>query len=509
MPGKVNTYLAGLLWNLQTYQDGVCSDYAFNYGKRLAPTANEIVDFLESALKENRKVGRRELIGDKFEPSISAGLASLAALPSQVKELVPLPYRNLSAEVIEEIYGACMDPEDNAFDIRKFEQLANERVGMLVQRDGEKESGLPSLVADQLHEEGFKEDSSSTPFGGNSKFNNQQSTTYDDDFTTEVGELSLSTNGADSTVNGADSTAKPDTDNANVLSRKIITGDNYWTVLARSKAALSSPFEPPAPFSERLAMLWPSNRIRVSRSMATWGPREINNLGPDDAHSQSNKPKAGSRPEKLEAAKRWSQKLKEYDSIMDVPYKKAYVRESKGHKRDMPKDIVKDQIPLVKVEKPPIVLEMKKKRNKRDVDVVKRMKDFKFQMPPKDPATTVDGFTALASLKQLEDSGMIGATEWKLTMPSTSKYASFNPKEHEWIELSIPPASDSSKSIIPKTVTFGQDRDANAVSKQMLKQHLASLALQNFTGPERQWFEFTFKDLKNYLGVNSKSEIKN
>jgi hypothetical protein len=30
--GKVDQYLGGLLWNLQTYQDGICADYGYNYG---------------------------------------------------------------------------------------------------------------------------------------------------------------------------------------------------------------------------------------------------------------------------------------------------------------------------------------------------------------------------------------------------------------------------------------------------------------------------------------------
>jgi hypothetical protein len=499
MPGKVDKYLAGLLWNLQTYQDGVCSDYAFNYGKRLAPTANEIVDFLEVAVQENRKISRKELIGDKFEPSINAGLASLAALPSQVKDLVPLPYRNLSTEVIEEIYGACMDPEDNAFDIRKFERLANESVEKLLNGAGQselqaKESG------NQLDAAGLNGAVLLTQTRGEAEMCDQQFHDLTD--LDERDKLPLA-----EVVNGAASSTQTD-GSVQLPNRKIRTGDNYWTVVARSKAALSSPFEPPAPFSDRLAMLWPSNRIRVSRSMATWAPRQVCDQVPDAANANIEQPEAKERRDKFESAIRWSQKLKEFESILDVPYKKAYVREGKDRKRNAPREDI-EETTTPKAEKATVVLEMKKKNNRRkDVDVVKRMQDFKVEPPTKDPRTTVDGFTPLACLKQLEDSGVIGETKWTTTAPSTSKYASFNPKDHEWIELSISPASDLSKSIVHQTIIYGQDRDANSVSRQMLKQHLASLALREFTGPERQWFEFTFKDLKNYFSV-IKQEVNN
>lgn len=127
--GNVERYLYGLLWNVQTYQDGVCADYSFNYGKRMAPPAKDIVTFLKLALAENRTVGLTNLCPVKGLISpVSAGLSCLAALPSPVKHLVPEPYRWLPDVTVEEFYASCMDPEDNVFDIKRFELLCEDKL---------------------------------------------------------------------------------------------------------------------------------------------------------------------------------------------------------------------------------------------------------------------------------------------------------------------------------------------------------------------------------------------
>lgn len=129
--GNVDTYLGGLIWNLQTYQDGICADYGYNYGRRMSPTAQEIVDFLVDAKSEGRRVGKIELLGDNdkaFRGPISAGLSCLAALPSQVKSVVPRPYRDLPDDDVEDFYEQCMDPIDNVFDLKKFESLCEQRL---------------------------------------------------------------------------------------------------------------------------------------------------------------------------------------------------------------------------------------------------------------------------------------------------------------------------------------------------------------------------------------------
>lgn len=141
VPAKANIerYLAGLIWTLHTYQDGVCPTYQYNYGKCLAPSGREISSYFIKAMDENRDVGMTELLSH-FEPggSISAGVACLAALPVSVKEtIIPKPYSLLDDQVVEDIYTQCMDPTDNFFHMKKFETLVESAVDDIADQIGD------------------------------------------------------------------------------------------------------------------------------------------------------------------------------------------------------------------------------------------------------------------------------------------------------------------------------------------------------------------------------------
>jgi hypothetical protein len=146
--GKVDTYLYGILWNLQTYQDGICSDYAFNYGNRHSPSAIEIVKFFHKAQRRKENIGPNTLSSRPFSPPISAGVSCLAALPSTVKHLVPAPYRFISDERVENIYKSCVDPEDNSLDCIRFERLCEEEVTMLL-RNQAATKGSKNAISDR------------------------------------------------------------------------------------------------------------------------------------------------------------------------------------------------------------------------------------------------------------------------------------------------------------------------------------------------------------------------
>jgi 5'-3' exoribonuclease 2 len=128
---KIDSYLYGLVWNLQTYQDGICADYSWNYGKRRSPTANEVLNFFLEANSTRRQVGLIHLRRGPFSPPINAGVACLAALPCSEKHLVPEPYCWLADETVEEMYCACVDKQDNTFDASSFERMCNEYVSEL------------------------------------------------------------------------------------------------------------------------------------------------------------------------------------------------------------------------------------------------------------------------------------------------------------------------------------------------------------------------------------------
>ncbi|KAI2489807.1 XRN 5'-3' exonuclease [Fragilaria crotonensis] len=143
-------YLGGLLWNLQTYQDGICSDYGYNYGKRLSPTAEDLVNFFQQAVDEGRSVGKNELLTSAFSPPVKNGVSCLAALPSQIGNLIAEPYSVIPSDTVEAFYAECVSRVDNTFDIQKFSALCEAEVARLAK--GKKKTiartddGLKSIV---------------------------------------------------------------------------------------------------------------------------------------------------------------------------------------------------------------------------------------------------------------------------------------------------------------------------------------------------------------------------
>jgi XRN 5'-3' exonuclease N-terminus len=209
-PGECNSYLGGLLWNIQTYQDGICADYNFSYGKRMSPGINEILRFFKDADSQGRVLDRHSLLPKKFSPPVSAGLSSLAALPSQVKHLVPEPYRWISDENVEKFYSESMDRESNILDMKCFEALCESEIRRL-----EIERGVDHTHDDEEHGK-----DSPSPYG-----------------------------------------------------RRILTGQHHWTVFARTLEPLAHPFDPPKPPSDFFAALAPNRRVRVSKTFCIEEPR--------------------------------------------------------------------------------------------------------------------------------------------------------------------------------------------------------------------------------------------
>jgi hypothetical protein len=379
--GKVDKYLYGILWNLQTYQDGLCPNYGFSYGKHMSPMASEIVEFFQAARDQNQIVGPHELKalvkdnqgGDKSQggfcgPSISAGLSCLAALPSAVKnELVPEPYCWISDESVEDIYSSCMSPIDNTFDMAKFAQLCEEQVKAL------QCMGLRSTK-------------------------HQAQESHDD--------------------------------------RRIMVNDHSWTVISKAPKPLNHPFDPPPPFSEKLSRLRPNNRIRISHYMATAEPR------PRSIWNDQKPRAATTSIATISSHRGFVDKesheiihsdpgafLSKYE-IDQVPYKIAYQheRQEKGrqqrtakmtfHSSNNPPTIVSNG--KIGGSTTPTVFNMQNGQSARpqpphvdmDVDRLARMKIFRIKPPPLQPSKTSDGVTALACLKQLQDAGLIGSVEW-------------------------------------------------------------------------------------------------
>lgn len=439
-PGRVDSYLAGLLWNLQTYQDGVCADYAYNYGRRMSPTANEIVDFFKDAMKENRTVGRDELLGDTFTSAVSAEISCLAALPSEMQELIPEPYNRLSNTTVEELYASCMDPEDNRFDMKQFEMICQQRV-----RETASEEAIDLNADPEIHKEKYGRHG-----------------------------------------------------------RRILTGDHYWIVLSRQKSPLTHPFDPPAPFSDRLSELRPNRLMKASRTMVTAEPRPRSvwsTTNSTEDHTQA-------RDRRRHIAKHESREVKHADtgnllktpdggelSILDVDYKRAYPNfQRRRNKKKGPQfqiARISGELPTKNGKKP--------KQHRRDFDVAARMREHNLAVPPSETLTNTEGFSPLLLLNQLSDANLIGEVRWNYIRPSTSLYASVDPLAHELVQLTVGKGTKKSKSALFEDLSYEQDRDVNSMSRQSLKHHLSSLALCDILGPKKRWTELSFKELKSYL----------
>jgi hypothetical protein len=426
--GKPEAYLGGLLWNLQTYQDGVCPDYAFNYGKRMSPTAGEIVQFFKQAQDDNITLGLRQLMDDVTSPSdaypISAGVSCLAALPSQVRDLVPEPYRQLDMDLVEQYYGDCMDPTDNVFDVKRFERLCDQAVAELGYRQNKPQASL----------------------------------------------------------------------------QEAMDLNHYWFVVSKGRTPLTKPIDPPPPFSDRLSELRPDRHIRVKRLKAVWQPRQ-RTVWQENARFPQDKTERDSWEEERLNLAQPDRFLARFNSLEEVGYKQAYQKEMKPSRKKatVPPPQLQDEVvsswnamAVTNLEKP--------KKKRKPIGVTERMLTYEYKPPPKQYATTTDGHSALACLKQLCDLGLIGELEWDSIRPSPSEYASFNPEEHELLSLTVCRGL-LDQNTLDHTLKYEQDRDINHVSRQALKQHLGTFALCEIVGPGKRWTTMTFKTLRLYVAA--------
>ena len=455
----IEEYLYGLLWNIQTYQDGVCPDYSYNYGKRLSPTASEIADHFKEIRKAKTSYGLKDLRKKAFSPSVSAGLSCLAALPSSVKHLVPEPYNELDDDFVEKAYAECMNRETNVFDLPKFEEICETQLA---------------------------------------KIKNQK-------------------------PRSAETTNEKKTETQD--GRRILMGNHYWTVISRVPKPLARPFAPPEPFSERLSKLRPNKFIRMTHLAANENPIPRDEIGRRLNVEES--PDAESFPVVHSQVGPF---LEGFEKVEHIPFKLAYQKEKerKGRRKNINKVEDSDTPKFEKkgiAEKqkgvdgarmkgkgkrndkkvPPTIIEPPSKTKeigKNNVNIAERMKRFKVIPPPTNPPATKDQVTAMACLKQLQDTGLLGHITWNHVHPSKTSFASFNPVGHECVSLDIAASTHGFKDHI----FIEQDRDTTLVSRQILKQHLADLALRRIFGHDTAWESFSFKELREKLERKATNE---
>uniref|UniRef100_A0A7S2KJF7 Xrn1 N-terminal domain-containing protein n=1 Tax=Leptocylindrus danicus TaxID=163516 RepID=A0A7S2KJF7_9STRA len=310
----VEQYLGGLLWNLQTYQDGICANYGYNYGRRMAPTAKEVANFFELQAEVNststgrsnsNKLGRRELIGDAFVDPLDAGLSCLAAIPNKASHLIPPPYNAINETTVDEIYVACMDAACNIFDVDKFRRDCLKEVKMIDEASNNKNiTSSMSMMTDDCDDR---------------KNNNVEAARANEKTTTATA--------ADDEIVKAATKQQ----NSSPKGRTIFPRTKHWTVFSVSREPLRHPFEPPQPISDGISRLKRNRNIRVSYVPTTTKPKWMT-VTDDDRSGVGAKPAASRRNKRKRKPRRMDNFVNinnivnrlGKDSIRDFEYKTAY-----------------------------------------------------------------------------------------------------------------------------------------------------------------------------------------
>ena len=571
--GKVDRYLGGLLWNLQTYQDGICADYNYNYGRRMSPTAMDILEFFKEAKKQNRTIGRKELLGDTFGSPVSAGLSCLAALPSQVKHLIPEPYQWLPDDTVEAFYEHCMDPTDNCFDLKKFERLCENEIAVIrMQRRKSEQSEDVGKEQDHPHGRriitgdhywtviGRTTEPLTHPFDPPRPPAERLSELWPNDrirvgrvFTLDTprprkawgdkpekgrknskghklgNEIIHSDLG--NFLKGKESLLDVDYRVGYRKERDAITSRRKNKKKSKAKSQLlkeeavqlptdvdatvdiparmeqfnvsNPPLDPLVTVDGQTAMAC----LSQLSDLKLIGAVKLTMTSPSKSDYASHSPQNYEQMKLLVQRSRLqrgvAQKKLTYEQDRDIHHQSRQAL--KQHLASLAlNDLVGpdyrwNDLTIVDLRNILSKNTLAPKRQEPKVDVKARMKAFNKVFPPRGPIVNLDGQTAMACLKQLGDAGMIGEIMFTTTAPSKSEYASYNPTNYEHHHLVVTKGPDETTSLLRQDLVYAQDRDLNKQTKQALRQHLASLALCDITGPQCCWSEMTFADLRQFL----------
>jgi len=551
--GKVDTYLKGIIWNVQTYQDGVCVDYGYNYGKRMSPLALEIVSYFKDALKDGRDVGRCSLSSDAFDDAVSAGVACLAALPSQIQELIPEPYRKLSNTTVEDIYASCMDPHDNVFNMKEFERRINDEVRMLGFNIKSSQESVVPIDVDRgrrilCSDHAWTVLSRSNvplehPFAPPVPFSDHFSV-LKSNTRIRVGRSIAATRPRERNI--WPQNPKKDTHHSSFVVKQNElplwthgdVGDLLKTIDGTTKSIFDVSFK--TGYKKLGAQTNTKENDLQTPAMIALGfksTQRVKNGQDKESIYQEDKRKATMIAKSQTVSLQTSQKLVEIKlanpsrvaGSISASKLNGLDKKSKAKELDMEQETTAHVelegidtrkelfISMDKVPKHQSFSKLKKgqetnTKNKKllvhtvtartqpdDIFITRRMVKFNITKPPEDPLRNPEKKNASMLLNQLEQANLLKFT-WDSVIPSPTEFASFNPGIHECIRLNIQAGK------IPLTVSLGkngrsyeQDRDVHNQPKQHLKLHIASMALQDLLGPGNSWFTMTFKEMEDLL----------
>uniref|UniRef100_A0A7S4EEN9 Xrn1 N-terminal domain-containing protein n=1 Tax=Pseudo-nitzschia australis TaxID=44445 RepID=A0A7S4EEN9_9STRA len=448
---NVERYLGGLIWTLQTYQDGVCPSYHYNYGKCLAPSGRVIAAYFEKAVQENKNVGAADLLRD-FKPggSVSAGAACLAALPISVKDLVPKPYSLIDDEKVEDYYSQCMNPVDNFFQLKKFEILVDAEIKRLAQ--------VERIMGGENDTEEEEGSSTSNFFSG----------------------------------------------------RRIVLGDHYWTVIKRTRDAIPHPFKPPPPPAENFYRLRPNNRIKVSRiiSMDFPSPRpSLNYTMAGNLSHETNYPRKIMERNNIDIDHLNFGSLLNgsASSILEIPYKVAF-----GSSPDMYGGMMKSKnktsFKLLRSKQINVSLNLNSSNgNRKDDGITKRL-----PVTVKNP----DNQNALVILKQLRDIQLVGVFEFGESTNGESTEVTLTISREENSDNTLLDGSSFSHSIYSSKRSLASTKQylASLALDAIMHSGKPKGVTESDTSEEDRskirWYDLTFQGMKDFLELQHSATKK-
>ena len=408
---------------------------------------NEIITYLKDAEQKNLSIGQNQLLRT-FVPPLNDGLSCLATLPLKVQHLVPEPYRQLAIEsTINKIYDSCMDPVTNVFDAEVFERRCHDRIK----------------------------------------------------------ELCSTTKMANSNAIFSSTESRVDEDTVR------LSGDKFWTVVWKSKNLRKRSFRPPEPFCKRVKSLNPNRSLNVSRLLATQKPRWMNannescsndaHEEEDEASTKTSSHKTNDRGMNNFLMDILPSELKSINSIKyDTPFiKKSMkpqsrkfislddIRKDKKNMRQNPKNNVlpsKDIDSISATGQAPRKIETSEdyidRENQSILPLVNRNKMI----------------NALQCLNELEYSKCVDSIEWEVQAGISDTI--------ETVTLKVSRSQHNSKNS-PSVQSFSLCRDIS-ISRKLIKNNLATMALENLIGSKKDWRELTLNEIKKLVSCTNKND---
>jgi len=128
-PHDIIEYMKGILWNLEMYQKGVCTDYSFNYGRRRSPTVVDMLRMFQKTDEANMTIGigvdafktNSNRKDGKYPDPLHSAISLLCSMPSTESHLIDRYFDPIVKNgAIDELYESCIDKETGWFNMSKF-----------------------------------------------------------------------------------------------------------------------------------------------------------------------------------------------------------------------------------------------------------------------------------------------------------------------------------------------------------------------------------------------------